>query len=292
VKKIKNSIFLIIIISIFGCKQAPIEFSPNNPNEFNFIVAGHSYGAHKGKNIGLYPKFINKLKLANKSDFLVLNGDIVRDSNKKSWNKIETDIKEIGIPAFYVMGNHDKSETGISHFKKKFGNTYYDFNIGKNQFIILDIPKNGVSLSDDQLSYLQDTITGNAENIFIFMHEMIWNGGNERYKNIKANNRSRFSRIKDQSNFWSEIYPILEKSEDQHFYLFAGDVAGRKDSIAAFYEKINNIRLIASGMGEVKEENYLKVIIKNTKVSFELVPLNNMKLMPLEKYTVEYLEQN
>lgn len=296
IKAFLNWCFLLLLF--FSCnqdfnlfKKKKINFNVNNSKDYSFSVAGHSYGAHKGKNLGLYPKFLNKLNTSKKTDFMILTGDIVRKSKKASWESIESELKEIGTPTFYVMGNHDKSDFARALFEKKFHGTYYSFSIGRDQFIALDLTKDGKSLPEEQLQFLKKTITKDAGNIFIFMHEMIWNGGNERYKNIKANGRSRYARLNNDSNFWSEIVPILNEFKNKQIFVFAGDVAGRPDTIAAFYDKLDNIHLIASGMGEVQEENYLEVHVKDGRVSFELISLNDsIKLKRLEEYTVEYLE--
>lgn len=286
-------IAIFILLTLVSCKQEPISFQVKDSQNFKFLVAGHAYGSHDGKNLGLYPKFLKKLKSADhhKADFLILNGDMLRVSDKQSWGQMEKEIISINVPTFYVMGNHDDSEYGINKFKDRYKETYYHFNIGKNLFIMLDIPKGGVSLSNDQLSFLEDVLKNKAKNVFIFMHEMIWNGGNKRYSKLKPNNRSRAKRLKDKSNFWSEIFPILKSHKGKNINVFAGDLAGRKDAIAAFFDQVDNIKLIGSGMGEVIEENYLEVSVSN-EIEFKLIPLNNVKINKLEEYTVEFYKKN
>ena len=72
--------------------------------------------------------------------------------------------------------------------------------------------------------------------------------------------------------------------------MFAGDTGGRPDSVPAFYDTWGHVTLIASGMGEVSEENYLLVTVQGSSLSFRLIPLNPAReLKSLENFTVENL---
>ena len=98
-------------------------------NNYRFFIAGHTYGKPNGNNIGLYPKFINQLKLENNFTFGILAGDIVRESNKKSWDKIDLELSKFNYPFYFAPGNHDVGY-GINNNKRKifisrYGKTYY-----------------------------------------------------------------------------------------------------------------------------------------------------------------------
>lgn len=52
-------------------------------------------------------------------------------------------VKEIGVPFFHIIGNHDHDLAGSEHeatatYRAHFGPTYYSFNIGNRHFIALD----------------------------------------------------------------------------------------------------------------------------------------------------------
>jgi hypothetical protein len=124
-------------------------------------------------------------------------------------------------------------------------------------------------------------------NVFIFFHELIWNSL-DKYIDVRSNSRSRYDQMVDHSNYWQEVHPLLHKHPEKNFYLIAGDVGGNEDAIAAFYDKWGNVTLIASGMGEVADENYLLVKVhSDDSLELELVPLNPELLLPdLEYFSV------
>ena len=94
---------------------------------YSFIVAGHTYGSHSGKNIGLHPKFYNFLSnnylRSQSTDFIVFTGDIVRHNDQESWDTVTHQLKQLALPYFFVMGNHevqDMSTIGVKLSKKLF----------------------------------------------------------------------------------------------------------------------------------------------------------------------------
>ena len=271
--------------------SAPI----NSPAKYSFIVAGHSYGPPYPSYIGVYPKFLNHLQknLSQETKLIILNGDIVWGENiLHAWQQVQADIASLDLPYYFVMGNHDYTQTAQDIFVKKYGDTYYSFDIGSERFIILDSQKSFLSISSDQLEFLENSLQESpATNVFVFFSELLWNGNNAKYSKIKANRNSRASfPLLSRSNYWNEVHPILQKHSDKNIYVITGDVGGQADAIPAFYEKIDHITLIATGMGAIKNENYLEVNIENGKASFTLVPLNSDNtLKPLNYYTPENL---
>jgi len=251
---------------------------PQTNDHYSFIVAGHGYGAHAGTNIGLHPPFLEKLPAAITSETfaLFLTGDLVNNSNTASWSQVEADIGNIGIPSYYCMGNHDSNSEGYAAFNKKHGDTFYSFKHLDDCFIVLNSTKTERSISSDQIEFLRTTLQSNisSKRVFIFFHEILWNS-DVKYKDLMSNSRSRYSQIAGYSNFWTDVYTIIEEYRERRFYLFAGDVGGNTDAISAFYDVRGNLTLLASGMGEVTDENYLKVDVLADTVMFTFVPLRS-----------------
>lgn len=259
-------------------------------DEYTILVAGHAYGAHAGTNIGLHPPLIKKLSEEKDSvSALILTGDIVNYSTTASWQQVDKEISTLGLTAFYVMGNHDDNATGKAVFNAKHGGLYYSFKIQNDLYIVLNSTESDRSISPTQLQFLKNTLLdagSDCHKVFIFFHEVIWNS-HEKYKLVRSNSRSRYAQIKDVSNFWTEVFPVLTAISDKNFYLFSGDVGGNPDAISAFYDKWQNVSLLSSGMGEVADENYLKVKIRPDTVLFELVSLNKEIIMkPVEWHSV------
>jgi len=188
-----------------------------------------------------------------------------------------------------VMGNHDNNPLGLSVFQKKHGGTYYSLTIQNDLYIILNSTESDRSISSAQLKFL-DGVLKNADSkgrkIFIFFHEVIWNSL-EKYKLVRSNSRSRYEFMINISNFWNQVFPMLTAYPEKNFYLFAGDVGGNPDAIAASYDRWGNVTLISSGMGEVRDENYLKVDIVPDTVEFTLIPLNaGVEMKPITWYNI------
>lgn len=277
---------LVFLLFSFSCFTG----TPQNDSTYSFLVAGHAYGAHAGTNNGLHPPFLKKLTENHDSVIaLFLTGDIVNQSTTASWNQVEKELSTLGLKSYFVMGNHDNNSVGHAVFAKKHGGTYYSF-IHKNElFVILNSTESDRSISKNQLDFLDNLISNTDakwERAFIFFHEVIWNS-NYKYKSVHSNSRSRYNQMVIISNFWNEVYPRLNIHYDKKFFLFAGDVGGNTDAIAAFCDRWENVTLLSSGMGEVKDENYLKVNVLPDTVTFQLIPLNEgIKMKPVTWYNI------
>lgn len=280
----------ITIIIIFILFPAFHFVQAKESDSFSFFVAGHAYGAHAGGNTGLHPPFLKRLsENADSTIFaLFLTGDIVNYSSEESWEQVATELENLGINTYYVMGNHDNDALGNLVFNEKHGGTYYSFSHQNQMFIVLNSTLEDRTISQNQLEFLELCLNNADQNIrrvFIFFHEVLWNS-HDKYKNVLSNSRSRYNQIKPRSNYWKEVHPLFIAFQKDVF-IFAGDVAGNTDAIPAFYDKWDNVTLIASGMGEVEEENYLKVCIIDDSVSLELIPLReNVEMKPLEFYAI------
>ena len=267
-----------------------------NPAQFRFAVAGHAYGSHRGNNPGLYPAFVRRFTRLLHSPqgedlaFLVLAGDLVRRSSPQAWEAVDHTLRQWSLPVYLILGNHDNTPEGRRFVVRRTGSTYYTFDLGNNRFIFLDTQQDSRRISGAQLQFFRSLVEDEKapQRIFVFCHELIWNG-HRRYRGIASNGRSR-SKNMARSNFWQDIYPLCQTHPDHRFYFIAGDVGGRDDAIAAFYDRVGNLTLIATGMGQVADENFLLVDVQPDTVRFELIPLSEQQtLPPLEAYNVRNL---
>ena len=252
----------------------------------NFIAGGHAYGSHSGTNEGLYPKFQNALQTVSAIDYLVLVGDIVRVSNEAAWDSVANQLAPFAFEKLFVLGNHDNSDYARTLFIGTYGNTFYAVNESTFTFIILDCQKPWGTIPQEQLTFIKQQIDARPAIglVFVFFHELLWTQGKDEYSHVAHN----FGTYDGQfiTNFWGELYPLLSGYSAKKFYIIAGDVAGTTGAIPAFYEEVGNVTLIATGMGQIQDENYLKVSVCNTTVNFSLVALNDSNsLQPLEYYT-------
>lgn len=278
----------VLLILLLGC------FYVNAQSEisYSFIAAGHAYGSHEGDNIGLHPLLLSSLNTGYDSSvaFAVFTGDIVNHSTPESWQQVENELDSLSLTSYYVMGNHDDNEAGYEIFEDKFGASYYSWYFRNELYIVLNSIEADRAISETQLTFLQEKIVqagDTTRNIFIFFHEILWNS-HEKYIGVRSNSRSRYDQIVEISNYWEEVHPILMDNSDKRFFLIAGDVGGNSDAIAAFYDRWDHITFLASGMGEVADENYLLVhIYGNDSTGIELVALNSEVILhEIEFYSV------
>lgn len=287
----KSYLFFILFFPVIFCAGFGNISNAQSPANYSILVAGHAYGAHAGKNIGLHPPFLEKLRINADTNVMAvfLTGDIVNQSNTASWAQVESELSSLQLKSYYVMGNHDNNSTGASVFQKKHGGTFYSFTFQNDLFIVLNSTESDRSISPVQLKFLDEVLTNTDSDwkrAFVFFHEVIWNS-HEKYRLVRSNSRSRYALISGISNFWEQVYPKLTAIHDKTFYMFAGDVGGNPDAISASFDQWGNVFLLSSGMGEVKDENYLKVDILPDTVAFKLIPLNDDVLMhPVTWYNV------
>lgn len=281
-------LFFAVAILISSCNYQ-VEYQEQTAQGISFISAGHAYGQHKGENIGIYPKFLSILQEIPQIDALFLVGDIVRTSNTSAWKQVSNEIDPLSCPVYYVMGNHDYSDEAIAVFNRKFGNTYYGFTKKLTTFIVLDCQKDWGRITDEQLVFLKKMVSANStsKNIFIFFHELIWTQGKSEYSSVNHNWGTYEGKFV--TNFWDEMFPVITSDSLKSYFVIAGDVGGNPGKIPAFYQKLSNVTLIATGMGEIVDENYLLINISNLgKVTMELISLNeDNELKKLEYYCLE-----
>lgn len=278
-------------VTLWIAGMAGMSSFAQTPVSYSILVAGHAYGAHAGTNMGLHPPFLSKLhENADAAvEGLFLTGDIVNTSTADSWAQVDKELTELGLTSYYIMGNHDNNTIGKAEFIKKHGGLYYSFLLHDDLFIILNSTASDRSISSEQLTFLEKTLQNAVaanKRVFIFFHEVIWNS-HDKYRLVRSNSRSRYDQIRSVSNFWQKVVPVLDTYPEKDFYLFSGDVGGNPDAIAAFYDRWGHLSLLSSGMGEVPDENYMKVNITPDTVTFSLIALNDqLQMKPVIYYSV------
>ncbi len=191
-----------------------------------------------------------------------------------------------------VMGNHDY----VSHqnynditkeiFAEKYGNSYYSFDVGTERFIVLNCMLHRGSVAGKQLAFLKQALEKDIKdikNIFVLNHELIWTYKKDEYKKVCHNYQS-YNDIFGDSNFWAEIFPLLKQFWNKKTYFISGDL-GAACAVPAVYERKGNVTFLATGMGAIRDENFMVVNINKRKASIKLIPLNKgVQLKNIKKY--------
>lgn len=257
---------------------------------YSFFVGGHAYGAHSGTNLGMHPPFLKKMaEELDPSVFAVfLTGDIINHSTSDSWSQVASELDELGIEAYYSMGNHDDNDIGYQVFNEKYGKTYYSLTHGNGLFIVLNSTIGDRQISAEQLEFIQNCLNSadtQIRYVYLFFHEILWNSL-EKYRDVLSNSRSRYDQMRYRSNYWTDVQPLLEACDKQVF-VFTGDVGGNEDAIALFYDRWDKVTLISSGMGEVADENFLRVDVSEDSLSIIPIPLRDgIELQSIETYSI------
>lgn len=288
----KLSLTILVALFIVSCSNTPKKIE-------SFFVAGHVYGNPaanaEGKVKGFHPPFKEKLPFLKDQEKLTkgyLLGDVVWKPSH--WPEALLEIEDIGIPIEVVRGNHDGA---LSSYEKRFGKSYRKFISNNNLHIILDSNLDKWNISEDQLVFLMNTLrndTKDIDNIFIFVHHVLWYTPNKFSKPFPNSDQNRAK----ETNFWSKIEPLL-KNQKLPVYIFAGDVGAsskerrKKDHIIEYYyHSYNNITFVATGMGGgVRDNMVIADVFSDGSVILRLIHLNGDDINGLGKLE-DYLDPN
>ena len=221
--------------------------------------------------------------IKSKCNFGVLTGDIVQTSNHSSWDAVDIDLKLLNLPVFFCAGNHDTYNRKL--YEERNGKTFYDTVIYNDLFIVLDANINNWNISGKQLDFLSNSITSHkhVNNVFVFVHQLIWWNKGNRFKNIQLNWPPY---TPDSTNFWSDIEPFFHNIK-KPVCIFAGDLGASNKATPFMYFNYDNISLIAGRMGGGINDNFLIVnVLEDKTISFDLIALQGdiNKLGKLKEY--------
>ena len=272
-KKIILPFITLLLTTLVGCEK-DVVYKPI-PTEYSFFVAGHTYGQPDINNDGVHPPFKNKFDLIKEDPFIelgILTGDVVIGSTEENWDEIDTDFAELEIPFHIAPGNHDVTDRAL--FESRYGPPYHSFTQNEDLFIVLDPNIDQWNISGDQLTFLRDELNQkarNADNIFVFFHQILWWTPDNLFRNFRFNsNLGRAEHI----NFWNDVYPLFTGLNNE-VYMFAGDCGAHSMSDPFMYYTSENVHLIASGMGGGTHDNFVIVEVGIDKsVSFKLIAIN------------------
>jgi len=280
---------LLLCACLGACSHSDANPSSSEPNpNYNFFVAGHTYGVPDVKNDGLHPPFINRItnRFFKNFNFGVLTGDIVRNATAGNWDEVDTEVAKFPCPVYFAVGNHDMGNREL--FLSRYGSTWQSFLHQTDLFLILDSELDPNSISGEQLTFLTEQLSNESyQRVFLFVHKLIWIENNTPWFDLQpflnSSNGYNF-----QGNFWPAVAPIL-KETNKPTYIFAGDV-GVTWAMPMFQQRDDNLTLIASGMGGQTEENYLEISVSPDSVEIKALRLDGfpLDLGSLESYDLQY----
>ncbi len=269
-----------LIIHLFGCQ-------PSKDQDFSFFVAGHVYGTPGVDNDGVHPPFAEYLnKMGNDSQFSfgVFTGDIVKDATSDDWDEIDLQIKELfKKPVYFAVGNHDVVNREL--YESRYGQSYFYHKFNNNLFLFFDGNLDHWNISGSQLTMLKEALENleDIDNIFIFVHQVIWWRWDNKYSVLKFNSEDGFKAF---PNYWDQIHPLLDNLKIPVF-IFSGDIGAASWSSDFMYDKVGNVHLIASGMGENNGDNFVEVEVNKNDVLLQIRFLSDGSSILLDTFIVQ-----
>ena len=270
------SVFVFCLLLLGSCSL--------NPKAYSFFVAGHVYGSPSDTLPGLHPPFVADFGYIKSVEYMKLGfftGDIVYHSRPVYWDSVDQAIAKLNLPIYFAVGNHDEGHK--SPYRDRYGKTYQKFESEGDLFLILNPGLGGWNIWKDQMVFLKSALNKakKYKNIFVFFHQVLWWSPDGKYRTIQINSLDGRS---PEINFWSEVEPLF-RATGRPVYLFAGDIGANAQKTAFFYDQYENITLLASGMGNISQDNYLIVNVDvNKKVSLMVrwIQQKQIKLIGLD----------
>ncbi|MBS4015556.1 MAG: metallophosphoesterase [Candidatus Latescibacteria bacterium] len=179
-KNIQWFILLISIPALIFSQNIPVNIKPQ---DFTFIVLGDRTG---GAEQEIFEQVIASARALN-PDFIINVGDLIEgysqieETIRNQWDSIFINIGDLKEKFLFTPGNHDIWDSlskAIYLEQTDYPNTYYNFSLGKNHFVVLDNSlQEKVGAPDSlELAWLQSTLSKykKADNIICFMHRSFW----------------------------------------------------------------------------------------------------------------------
>lgn len=274
-EKWSGRLLILLLILLTGCTEpAGKAGQGNEAKPYSFFVAGHTYGGRGMYHRGLHPPFEAKFSLINERGIELgfLTGDIVVEPSEKDWDEVDSVLNYLNAKVYFAPGNHDIREREL--YESRYGRTYYSFLHRGDLFIVLDPNIDRWNISGRQKEFLDEVIRSNArqaDNIFVFFHQLLWWDKSNKYKKVIPNSTKGMA---DSINFWVAIEPAF-RSLPNEVYMFAGDMGGANWSDFLMYDHYENITFVASGMGSGKGDHFIVAEVSRDTVLLEVVALDD-----------------
>ena len=274
-------IIIFIILSISGT-----DLFAQSDSLLKFIFVPHPRSEDR-TNQSVYPGILN-IDFTN-YDVRMLGGDITYSTSKDSTTLAYCDnLFNIGSPnTLWSLGNHDVQSGNRSLIKKFTGReSFYSYGRDGVTFIVLDteLDANGFAntfIKDEQLQMVQsvcDSITESSV-LILLLHRFMWMINNDYFKTMLTDSIAASSRSMDTTNFYSDIYPLLQevKNKGIKVLVFGGD----KSKINIVYSPEDSITFYAARLADDLPDSINNVIIldynlRSKKITYNFIPLSEM----------------
>jgi calcineurin-like phosphoesterase family protein len=244
------------------------------------FFVGHGYGSHNGKNCGLDEQLYQTLNDVSQGGTVIFLGDFIRNFNEGDYDCFQEQVCQLNLNYFLVAGNHEHYPEARGVIFNQTSEFYYKLNIANTTFYILDSAHNNRNITKKQLAFLENNPC-HTNNCIVLFHEALWNAAPKFYASL-SNSRSRHKKMKELSNFYTEVLPITSNWKGEKIFI-SGDFGGNPDanSLESYYDTENY--LIGVGLSEstLNDGQILQLEISNDSLSFKSININNSEIAPV-----------
>lgn len=260
-----------------------------------FLVAGHILGEHN-EDILYHPAttLLTNIELFNQNnlDMIVLLGDIVKESNEKTFeNFTKNFLAYIRVPVFNAVGNHEIKNREL--YIKEYGDTTFSFIYKEHLFIFLDSNIEPFSLDEKQIFYVEDEIkkaiqTTNVKSIHIFSHHVFYFKPTFDNSFYLYRTNEYYTPKRTIDYFISKI--LIPISFETPIFIYTGDVGAWCGNLSPYYKKFagSNVTAIATGIGNCEEDSVVIVEEIDNQITLTVFSLVGKEMMPIESYDDNY----
>jgi 3',5'-cyclic AMP phosphodiesterase CpdA len=168
------------LLGLFGSSDVDLRFMESRemgeipdivglPDEFSFIIIADLHIRGSNRNMTLL-----KDKITDNDRFVLLAGDLTQCGYEEDFITLTNYERELGIPFYYTLGNHDVYFGGWEYAKRIIGQSSYTFAAGNLRIISID-SANG-TLGALQLQWLENVLDKMTEDYcLIFTHFHFFN---------------------------------------------------------------------------------------------------------------------
>ncbi|MDJ0853349.1 MAG: metallophosphoesterase [Myxococcota bacterium] len=161
--------------------------------DFRFLVVSDRTGEHRP---GVFRDAMPKADLLRPA-FVLSVGDLIEGYTEDEavldaeWDEIESFVGRLGMPFFYLPGNHDMSNRVMADkWRERFGRSYYHFVYKDVLFLALNselfgmvhdpkTPVPGPDVQAEQMAYAEEVLAEHAgvRWTFVLVHQPLWDVG-------------------------------------------------------------------------------------------------------------------
>jgi Calcineurin-like phosphoesterase len=156
----------------------------NDPQEFQFVIVSDRTGGHREK---IFSKAVEQINLIQ-PEFVLSVGDLIegyttdKDKIHEQWKEFQNFTARLQMPFFYVVGNHDITNTTMERiWQEKFGRRYYHFIYRDVLFLLLNTedPPGSSAISPRQIEFVKKVLEENNKVRWtvVALHKPIWRDG-------------------------------------------------------------------------------------------------------------------